>query len=152
MSKSEKSVMPDTPTTEPALHRIGATSGAAGSPTPSSTASGAPATRPRPVPGPESRPKAVAAPRAGTPSRINGRPAGPAEMRREIERTRARMSGTLDALEARVAHEKASLERKKDELVDRATLKGFRQKLAREPWRSVALAFAAGYIVAAIRD
>ncbi len=73
-------------------------------------------------------------------------------MRREIERTRARMSSTLDALESRVAHEREALERKKDKLVDRATLKGFREKLSREPWRSVAIAFVAGYVVAAIRD
>lgn len=92
-----------------------------------------PATRPTPVPG-------------------NGRPRDPAELRREIERTRARMSGTLDALEARVVHEKESLERKKDELWARATLQGTRKKLSREPWRSVAIAFVAGYIVASILD
>lgn len=82
----------------------------------------------------------------------NGRPGGPAEMRREIERTRARMSSTLDAVEARIAHERDSLERKKDDLVDRATLKGLRHKLRREPWRSMAIAFVAGYVIAAIRD
>lgn len=73
-------------------------------------------------------------------------------MRREIARTRARMSSTLDAVEARIAHERDSLERKKDELVDRATLKGLRRTLASEPWRSMAIAFVAGYVVAAIRD
>lgn len=83
---------------------------------------------------------------------VNGRSNDPAELRREIERTRARMSSTLDAVEARIAYERESLERKKDELVDRATLKGFRRKLSREPWRSVAIAFVAGYVVAAIRD
>lgn len=62
------------------------------------------------------------------------------------------MSTTLDAVEARLVHERESLERKKDALVDRATLKGFRRKLAREPWRSMAIAFVAGYVVAAIRD
>lgn len=82
----------------------------------------------------------------------NGRPSDPAEMRREIERTRARMSTTLDAVEARITHERRSLERKKDELIDRATMKGVREKLSREPWRSMAIAFAAGYIIAAIRD
>lgn len=102
----------------------------------------APAVRPERSPAPGPRP-----PAAG-----NGRPADPAEMRREIERTRARMSSTLDAVEARIAHERRSLERKKDELVDRATMKGLREKLTREPWRSMAIAFAAGYIIAAIRD
>lgn len=62
------------------------------------------------------------------------------------------MSSTLDAVEARLAYERESLERKKDELVDRATLKGLRRKLGREPWRSMAIAFVAGYVVAAIRD
>ncbi len=73
-------------------------------------------------------------------------------MRREIERTRARLSGTLDALEARIAYERSSLEEKKDEVVDRVTLKGLRTRLSREPWRSMAIAFVAGYVVAAIRD
>lgn len=82
----------------------------------------------------------------------NGRRSSPGEVRRDIELTRARMSDTLDALEARLAYERHELERKKDELVDRITLKPIRRKLGREPWRSMALAFAAGYIVAAIRD
>lgn len=82
----------------------------------------------------------------------NGYPDDPEDMRREIERTRARMSDTLDALEARLVFEKRELERKKDELWEKATLQGVRRKLSREPWRSVAIAFAAGYIVAALRD
>lgn len=82
----------------------------------------------------------------------NGRPDDPEEMRREIERTRARMSGTLDALEAQLIHEKEELERKADELWAKVTLQGVRRRLSEEPWRSVAIAFVAGYIVAAIRD
>lgn len=82
----------------------------------------------------------------------NGRRSSPREVRRDIEQTRARMSNTLDALEDRFVHERQELERKKNDLVDRVTLKPVRRKLSREPWRSVALAFAAGYIVAAIRD
>lgn len=84
--------------------------------------------------------------------RGNGRPSDPEEMRREIERTRARMSGTLDAIEARLIHEKEALERKKDELWAKATLQGVRRRLSEEPWRSVAIAFVAGYVVAALRD
>ncbi|NIP83254.1 MAG: DUF3618 domain-containing protein [Gemmatimonadetes bacterium] len=84
--------------------------------------------------------------------RSNGRPESSAEMRREIDRTRARISDTLDALEARVVHEKRALERTRDAVWSRVTLRGVRRKLSREPWRSVAIAFAAGYIIAAIRD
>lgn len=73
-------------------------------------------------------------------------------MRREIERTRARMSGTLDALEARIAYERSALEEKAEEVVDRVTMKKLRRKLSQEPWRSMAIAFVAGYVVAAIRD
>lgn len=135
---STETTHPETPTTDRALH------------------SGDPAASTRPdirsVPGPAARGPNVPAP-AGRPTRAgNGRPGSPAEMRREIERTRARMSGTLDALEARIEYERQSLEEKKDELVDRATLKGLRRRLSREPWRSMAIAFAAGYIIAAIRD
>lgn len=82
----------------------------------------------------------------------NGRRGSPREVRREIEQTRARMSETLDALEDRLAYERRELERKKNDLVDKVTLKPVRRKLSREPWRSMAIAFAAGYIVAAIRD
>ena len=92
---------------------------------------------------------------AGRPATVavgNGRPGDPAELRREIERTRARMSSTLDALEARVVHEKEAIERKKEELWAKATLQGPRRTLSREPWRSVAIAFIAGYVVAAILD
>jgi hypothetical protein len=92
------------------------------------------------------------APRHGAVTVGNGRPGSARELRRDIEQTRARMSDTLDALETRIADERRSLERKKDDLVDRVTLKPVREKLSREPWRSMALAFVAGYIVAAIRD
>lgn len=85
-------------------------------------------------------------------ARTNGRPSSPEEMRREIDRTRARMSDTLDALEARILHEKEALARKKESFVSTVTLRGVRRTLAREPWRSMAIAFAAGYIIAAIRD
>lgn len=84
--------------------------------------------------------------------RGNGRPTDPEGMRREIERTRARLSRTLDELEGRIVEERQELERRKENLWDKATLKGLRTKLSREPWRSVAIAFAAGYIIAAIRD
>jgi ElaB/YqjD/DUF883 family membrane-anchored ribosome-binding protein len=84
--------------------------------------------------------------------RTNGAPTTPSEMRREIDRTRARMSDTLDALEARLVHEKAALTRKKEAVWSTVTLQGVRDRLSREPWRSLAIAFAAGYIIAAIRD
>lgn len=75
----------------------------------------------------------------------NGGPGEPDELRREIEATRARMSRTLDAIEGRIV-------RQKEELVARATFRELRQKVASEPWRSMLIAFAAGYIIAAIRD
>lgn len=73
-------------------------------------------------------------------------------MRQEIERTRARLSRTLDELESRVVRERREMERRKQALWDRATLKGLRGKLSGEPWRSAAIAFAVGYIIAAIRE
>lgn len=73
-------------------------------------------------------------------------------MREEIERTRARLSRTLDQLEGRIVAERQELGRKKEELWEKATLQGLRRKLSREPWRSVGIAFAVGYIIAAIRD
>lgn len=162
MAKPSEMNIPDTPTTERALPPAEAgTSTAAGAATP--TAAGSKSVgraEPRAVPGQGGQIRREAA-RVSTsvgaarePASLwkNGRPTEPAEMRREIERTRARMSGTLDALESRVVREREALERRKEELVDRATLKGFREKLSREPWRSVALAFVAGYVVAAIRD
>lgn len=82
----------------------------------------------------------------------NGRPTDPDGMRREIERTRARLSRTLDELETRIAAERRALERKKEDLWAKATLQGVRKKLSTEPWRSVGIAFAVGYIIAAIRD
>lgn len=75
----------------------------------------------------------------------NGRPSDPESMRLEIERTRERMSGTLDALEDRLV-------RRKRELWAKATLQDFRSTVTREPWRSMAIAFVVGYVVAAIRD
>lgn len=84
--------------------------------------------------------------------RLNGGPSDPESMRAEIERTRARMSDTLDEIEDRLLEGKRELVRKKDELWAKATLKGVRRTITTEPWRSVAIAFVAGYIVAAIRD
>jgi hypothetical protein len=75
----------------------------------------------------------------------NGRPGDPDEMRLEIERTRQRMSATLDTLEDRLV-------RQKREIWAKATLQGVRRRIGTEPWRSLALAFVVGYVVAAIRD
>ena len=107
-----------------------------------------PATTERDTPVPTTRDPALAPDHA----RGNGRPGGPDAVRREIEATRARMSRTLDELEHRIVRERRAMERKKEELWDKATLKGVRRKLSREPWRSVGIAFAVGYIIAAIRD
>ena len=82
----------------------------------------------------------------------NGKPTDPESMRLEIERTRARIADTLDELEGRLVRERQALELRKQELWRTVTLKGAREKLSKEPWRSVAIAFAAGYIIAAIRD
>lgn len=79
------------------------------------------------------------------PPATNGRPTNPEAMRVEIQHTRARMSHTLDAIEDRLV-------RQKRELWAKATLQDFRRTVSTEPWRSVAIAFLAGYIVAAIRD
>jgi ElaB/YqjD/DUF883 family membrane-anchored ribosome-binding protein len=75
----------------------------------------------------------------------NGRPSSLEEMRAEIEATRIRMSSTLDDIEDRLV-------RQKRDLWAKATFQGFRRKVSSEPWRSLAIAFVAGYIVAAIRD
>ena len=75
----------------------------------------------------------------------NGRTSDPDALRREIEDTRARMTRTLDEIEGKLA-------RQKEELVARATFRDFRRKISSEPWRAVAIAFVAGYVVAAIRD
>lgn len=75
----------------------------------------------------------------------NGRPADPDALRVEIEDTRARMSRTLDEIEGRLV-------RQKEEIVARATFRDFRRKVSTEPWRSMAIAFVAGYVIAAIRD
>jgi ElaB/YqjD/DUF883 family membrane-anchored ribosome-binding protein len=112
-----------------------------------------PATAKRDTPARDGAPEATdggaVAPR---PARGNGRPGDPDAMREEIARTRARMSGTLDAIEEQIVAERKALERKKEELWAKATLQGVRKKLSREPWRSVGVAFAVGYIIAAIRD
>lgn len=92
----------------------------------------------------EGRARPVAT-RAGRVPAGNGRPEDPDDMRQEIQRTRARMSLTLDTIEARLVEQKR-------EIWARATLRGFRHRVTSEPWRSLAIAFAAGYIVAAIRD
>jgi hypothetical protein len=107
----------------------------------------------RPIPATTAEPVAPATGRTTAPATIagrgmateNGRPSDPEEMREEIERTRARMSATLDTIEDRLIEGKR-------EIWARATLQGFRRKVSREPWRSLAIAFAAGYVVAAIRD
>jgi hypothetical protein len=92
------------------------------------------------------RPESVTTRQAARPvAASNGRPDGPEEMRLEIERTRARMSHTLDVIEDRLV-------RQKQEIWAKATLQGFRRKVSSEPWRTLAIAFVAGYIVAAIRD
>ena len=101
-----------------------------------------PETGTRAVPAPGEKKSRPARPAA---RRGNGRPDGADAVRDEIERTRARMSRTLEELE----HE---LGRQKEELWAKATLQDVRRKLSREPWRSVAIAFVAGYIVAALRD
>lgn len=69
----------------------------------------------------------------------------PDEVRREIARTRDRMSRTLDELEGRLAEGK-------DALVARATFRDLRRQVSQEPWRSLAIAFVVGYVVAALRD
>lgn len=76
---------------------------------------------------------------------LDGRFSDPDELRREIERTRARMTRTLDELEGRLV-------RGKEELVARVTFRDVRQRLSAEPWRTLAVAFVVGYVVAAIRD
>lgn len=75
----------------------------------------------------------------------DGPAAGPDDVRREIDRTRQRMSRTLDEIEGRLVEGK-------DTLVARATFRDLRRRISGEPWRSVAIAFVVGYVVAAIRD
>ncbi len=148
MSKPDETKLPATPTTERALPPEGGTT---------STSRTAPVAVPAPASLESDR---KVEPARATPERSptrahpggNGRPGDPAELRRDIAETRARMSSTLDVLETRVAQERASLERKKTEMMEMATLKPLREKLSREPWRSMAIAFVAGYVVAAIRD
>lgn len=104
-----------------------------------------PATTAEPVAPATGRAAAPATPPGEAVAVGNGRPSDPEEMREEIQRTRARMSLTLDTIEDRLVEQKRAI-------WARATLQGFRRKVSREPWRSMAIAFAAGYIVAAIRD
>jgi ElaB/YqjD/DUF883 family membrane-anchored ribosome-binding protein len=148
MSKPDDTMLPATPTTERALPAEGETSSGSRTapvavPPPSSLESERKGAGSRAAPARSTR---------GSHAAGNGRPDDPAELRQEIAETRARMSSTLDVLEARLAQERASLERKKTEVVEMATLKPVREKLSREPWRSIAIAFVAGYVVAAIRD
>lgn len=84
-------------------------------------------------------------PAPGLPATEDRPGAGPDEVRQDIDRTRERMSRTLDELEGRLVEGK-------DALVARATFRDLRRQVASEPWRSVAIAFVAGYLVAAIRD
>jgi ElaB/YqjD/DUF883 family membrane-anchored ribosome-binding protein len=96
-------------------------------------------------PGPGPAPVRAAGRNVTTGAAGNGRPSSPEEMRTEIQHTRMRMSMTLDAIEEELVQQKR-------DLWARATLQPFRRKIATEPWRSMAIAFAVGYIVAAIRD
>ena len=79
----------------------------------------------------------------------DGEPAEGAEgadaLREDIERTRDRMAHTLDRIEDRLV-------RRRDELWSKATLRGARRTVASEPWRGLLIAFAAGYVLAALRD
>jgi hypothetical protein len=104
-----------------------------------------PATTAEPVAPATATASAPLTPAVGAVPAGNGRPSDPEEMRQEIQRTRARMSHTLDTIEDRLVEQKRAI-------WARATLQDFRRKVSREPWRSLAIAFAAGYIVAAIRD
>ena len=76
-------------------------------------------------------------------------PAEPPEeadaLREDIERTRDRMSETLDRIEHRIV-------RRRNEFWSKATLQDAREAMASEPWRSLLIAFAAGYVLAAMRD
>ena len=75
----------------------------------------------------------------------NEPPEGADALREDIERTRDRMSETLDRIENRIV-------RRRDEVWSKATLRGARAAIASEPWRSLLIAFAAGYVLAAMRD
>lgn len=66
-------------------------------------------------------------------------------VRLEIEQTRDRMSRTLDEIEGRIIE-------RKEEIWARATLQDLRHRVSADPWRPLLIAFAAGYIFAAIRD
>ena len=66
-------------------------------------------------------------------------------LRQDIERTRDRMSSTIDRIEGRLV-------RRRDEVWSKATFGDARQAIARGPWRSLLIAFAAGYVLAALRD
>jgi hypothetical protein len=70
---------------------------------------------------------------------------GAEALREDIGRTRDRMSRTLDRIEGRIA-------RRRDEVWSKATLQDVRARIASEPWRGLLIAFAAGYVLAALRD
>jgi hypothetical protein len=72
-------------------------------------------------------------------------PDGADALREDIGRTRDRMSRTLDRIEGRIA-------RRRDEVWSKATLQDLRVTVASEPWRGLLIAFAAGYVLAALRD
>lgn len=84
-------------------------------------------------------------PRTAARSKAPGAGSDPDGLRREIEATRARMSRTLDEIEG-------TLVRQKEEVVARVTLRDLRHRIATSPLRPLMIAFAAGYVVAAIRD
>lgn len=100
--------------------------------------------------GPEIIPPRMALPPARTalaaPPGEDGRPpADAAALRDDIERTRERMSRTLDRIEDRVV-------RRRDQVWSKATLLDVRRAVTSEPWRNLLIAFAAGYVLAALRD
>ena len=72
-------------------------------------------------------------------------PRDPDALRREIDDTRDRMSRTLDALEDRLV-------RQKEDVVAKVTFRDLRRRIGDSPLKPLLIAFAAGYIVAAIRD
>ena len=69
----------------------------------------------------------------------------PEALREDIERTRARMSGTLDRIEERITE-------RRREMWAKVTLQDVRDAVTTEPWRNLLIAFVAGYVVAAVRD
>lgn len=94
-------------------------------------------------------PERTLPPRGGTgaaPPSPDGGPHEEAEaLREDIERTRHRMSETLERIEGRIM-------RRRDEVWSKATLQHVRETVTSEPWRSLLIAFAAGYVWAALHD